>query len=149
MYLHARAKFSPDRYSDFEAFTRFVEGTIPRSIHICMPNLVMIGPAVWPLIVDTHARTHTHTHTRARACNIIVYYIDIDRYLIIDPTSYRPIMLIYYYFILLNIYRECVRANSCSVLCNKMFSRIFESLPLKQTKLPYRPLSRKRHCNRE
>ena len=67
MYLHARAKFSPDRSSDFEAFTRFVEGTIPRSIHICMPNLVMIGPAVWPLIVDTHARTHTHTHTRARA----------------------------------------------------------------------------------
>ena len=47
-------------------------------------------------------------------------------------------MLIYYYFIYLNIYRECVRANSCSVLCNKMFSRIFESLPLKQTKLPYR-----------
>ena len=71
---------------------------------------------------------HTHTHTRARARNIILYYIDIDRYLIIDPTSYRPIMLIYYYFIYLNIYRECVRANSCSVLCNKMFSRIFESL---------------------
>ena len=66
-----------------------------------------------------------------------------------NNTSYRPIMLIYYYFIYLNIYRECVRANSCSVLCNKMFSRIFESLPLKQTKLPYRPLSRKRHCNRE
>ena len=86
MYLHAPAKCSPDRSSDFEAFTRFVEGTIPRSIHICMPNLVMIGPAVWPLIVDTHARTHTHTHTRARARNIILYYIDIDRYLIIDPT---------------------------------------------------------------
>ena len=101
--------------------------------HICVPNLVMIGPAVWPLIVDTHARTHTHT----RARNIILYYIDIDRYIIIDPTSYRPIMLVYYYFIYLNIYRECVRANSCSVLCNQMFSRKIESLPLQQTYLPY------------
>ena len=133
MYLHARAKISPDRSRDFEAFTRFVEGTIPRYSHICMPNLVRIGPAVWPLIVDTHARTHTHTRARARTQHN--FYIDIDRYLIIDPTSYRPIMLIYYYFIYLNIYHECVRANSCSVLCNKMFSRIFESLPLKQTKL--------------
>ena len=39
----------------------FLVGTIPRSIRIYVPNLVMIGPAVWPPILDRH--THTHTHT--------------------------------------------------------------------------------------
>ena len=34
-------------------------GTIPRSIHIDVPNLVMIGPAVWPPIVAR--QTHTHS----------------------------------------------------------------------------------------
>ena len=37
----------------------FLVGTIPRSIGIYVPNLVMIGPAVWPPILDRH--THTHT----------------------------------------------------------------------------------------
>ena len=41
--------------------------------HICMPNLVMIGPAVWPPILDRH--THTHTQN--------LYYIDIDIYIYI------------------------------------------------------------------
>ena len=40
-------------------------GTIPRSIRICVPNVVMIGPAVWPPILDRH----THTH---RICIIYV-----------------------------------------------------------------------------
>ena len=39
-------------------------GTIPRSIRICLPNLVMIGPAVWPPILDR--QTHTQN----------LYYID-------------------------------------------------------------------------
>ena len=37
----------------------FYVGTILRSIRICLPNLVMIGPAVWPPILNRH--THTHT----------------------------------------------------------------------------------------
>ena len=37
---------------------QFVEvGTIPRSIRICVPNLVMIGPAVSPPILDRHTYT--------------------------------------------------------------------------------------------
>ena len=50
----------------------FLVGTIPRSIRIYVPNLVMIGPAVWPPILDRHIHTHTHTHTQN------LYYIDID-----------------------------------------------------------------------
>ena len=38
---------------------QYLVGTIPRSIRICVPNVVMIGPAVWPPILDRH--THTHT----------------------------------------------------------------------------------------
>ena len=38
----------------------------PRSIHICVPNVVMIGPAIWPPILDRP------THTQH------LYYIDID-----------------------------------------------------------------------
>ena len=38
---------------------QYLVGTIPRSIRICVPNLVMIGPAVWPPILDR--QTHTHT----------------------------------------------------------------------------------------
>ena len=37
----------------------FLVGTIPRYIRICVPNLVMIGPVVWPPILDRH--THTQT----------------------------------------------------------------------------------------
>ena len=43
---------------------QYLVGTIPRSIRICVPNLVMIGPAVWPPILDRH----THTQN--------LYYID-------------------------------------------------------------------------
>ena len=50
----------------------FLVGTIPRSFRICVPNLVMIGPAVWPPIVDRH----THTHRQTDRQNL--YYIDID-----------------------------------------------------------------------
>ena len=81
---------------------KFVQvGTIPRSIHICVPNLVMIGPAVWPSIVDrqvdthththththarTHARTHTHTHTHTQN---LYYYIDIDNNVKISGISH-------------------------------------------------------------
>ena len=45
---------------------QYLVGTIPRSIRICVPNLVMIGPAVWPPILDR--QTHTQN----------LYYIDID-----------------------------------------------------------------------
>ena len=38
---------------------QYLVGTIPRSIRICVPNVVMIGPAVWPPILDR--QTHTHT----------------------------------------------------------------------------------------
>ena len=31
---------------------QYLVGTIPRSIRICVPNLVMIGPADWPPILD-------------------------------------------------------------------------------------------------
>ena len=41
------------------SWNQFLVGTIPRSIRICVPNLVMIGPAVWPPILDR--QTHTHT----------------------------------------------------------------------------------------
>ena len=43
---------------------QYLVGTIPRSIRICVPNLVMIGPAVWPPILDR--QTHTQN----------LYYID-------------------------------------------------------------------------
>ena len=33
---------------------QYLVGTIPRSIRICVPNLVMIGLAVWPPILDRH-----------------------------------------------------------------------------------------------
>ena len=46
---------------------QYLVGTIPRSIRICVPNVVMIGPPVWPPILDRH--THTHTQN--------LYYIDI------------------------------------------------------------------------
>ena len=50
---------------------QFLVGTIPRSIRICVPNLVMIGPAVWPPILDRQTDTHTHTHTQTdRICII-------------------------------------------------------------------------------
>ena len=42
-------------------------GTIPRSIRICMPNLVMIGPVVWPPILDRH--THRQTEFEIVALN--------------------------------------------------------------------------------
>ena len=42
---------------------QFLVGTIPRSIRICVPNLVMIGPAVWPPILDRHTHTHTDRQT--------------------------------------------------------------------------------------
>ena len=45
------------------------------SMHICVPNLVMIGPVVWPPIADT--RTHRHTHARTHAHTHNLYYIDI------------------------------------------------------------------------
>ena len=45
---------------------QYLVGTIPRSIRICVPTLVMIGPAVWPPILDRH----THTQN--------LYYVDID-----------------------------------------------------------------------
>ena len=48
---------------------QFLVGTIPRYIRICVPNLVMIGPAVWPPILDRH------THTQTDRQNL--YYIDI------------------------------------------------------------------------
>ena len=51
---------------------QYLVGTIPRSIRICVANLVMIGPAVWPPILDRQTHTHTHTHTQN------LYYIDID-----------------------------------------------------------------------
>ena len=38
---------------------QFLVGTIPRSIRICVPNLVMIGPAVWPPILDRHTDRQT------------------------------------------------------------------------------------------
>ena len=44
---------------------QYLVGTIPRSIRICVPNLVMIGPAVWPPILDR--QTHRQN----------LYYIDI------------------------------------------------------------------------
>ena len=44
----------------------FLVGTISRSIRICMPNLVMIGPVVLPPILDRHTDRQT------------LYYIDID-----------------------------------------------------------------------
>ena len=127
MYLHARAKFSPDRSSGFEAFPDLLKEPFPAQIYPHMHAKFGHDRSSRLAADSWHARTHTR--------NIILYYI--DRYLIIDPTSHIPIMLIYYYFIYLNIYRECVRANSCSVLCDQMFSRKFESLPLQQTKLPY------------
>ena len=43
----------------------FSKEPIPRSIRICVPNLVMIGPAVWPTILDPYKHTHTD-----RICNI-------------------------------------------------------------------------------
>ena len=43
---------------------QYLVGTIPRSIRICVPNLVMIGPAVWPPILDR--QTHRQN----------LYYID-------------------------------------------------------------------------
>ena len=43
---------------------QYLVGTIPRSIRICVPILVMIGPAVWPPILDR--QTHTQN----------LYYID-------------------------------------------------------------------------
>ena len=38
---------------------QYLVGTILRSIRICVPNLVMIGPAVWPPILDRQTDTHT------------------------------------------------------------------------------------------
>ena len=60
---------------------QYLVGTIPRSIRICVPNVVMIGPAVWPPILDR--QTHTHTQN--------LYYIDIDindfpEYLLLDSS---------------------------------------------------------------
>ena len=52
----------------------YLVGTIPRSIRICVPNVVMIGPAVWPPILDRQTDRHTHTHTDRQN----LYYIDID-----------------------------------------------------------------------
>ena len=49
---------------------QFFVGTIPRSIRICVPNLVMIGSAVWPPILDRQTDTHTDRQN--------LYYIDID-----------------------------------------------------------------------
>ena len=41
----------------------FLVGTIPRSIRIYVPNLVMIGPAVWPPILDTHTQNLYYIYT--------------------------------------------------------------------------------------
>ena len=49
---------------------QYLVGTIPGSIRICVPNLVMFGPAVWPPILDRQTDTHTHTHIQN------FYYID-------------------------------------------------------------------------
>ena len=40
-----------------QSWGQYLVGTIPRSIRICVPNVVMIGPAVWPPILDR--QTHT------------------------------------------------------------------------------------------
>ena len=52
------------------SWDQFLVATIPRSIRICVPSLVMIGPAVWPPILDRH----THTHRQTDRQNL--YYID-------------------------------------------------------------------------
>ena len=56
---------------------QYLVGTIPRSIRICVPTLVMIGPAVWPPILDR--QTHTHN----------LYYIDIQ-FVLYRYTSWIP-----------------------------------------------------------
>ena len=54
---------------------QYLVGTIPRSIRICVPNLVMIGPAVWPPILDR--QTHRQN----------LYYIDIDKLQLMAPDT--------------------------------------------------------------
>ena len=39
---------------------QYLVGTIPRSIRICVANLVMIGPAVWPPILDRQTEFVLH-----------------------------------------------------------------------------------------
>ena len=64
---------------------QYLVGTIPRSIRIFVPNLVMIGPAVWPPILDR--QTHTQN----------LYYIDIDIFIIISIFLSQSLIYNVYY----------------------------------------------------